>query len=153
MEKIFNVLKKNAKKIDIINKNTLEHGKDPFYEVKIFDGVSKEDIEVIQENISEVGMIAYLTRDFVRLSEEYLKNLEESLNNLDEEVTTKKQALYIKFLMQQDRCTRESFPFKKVRDLNNENKEATSYTIRLFEKSADRNKIAISRYVKVVNQD
>lgn len=97
MKKIFDVLKRNSKRIDIINKNCLEYDEDPFYEIIIFNGVSKEDLEIIQDNISEVGMIAFLTRDITRLSEEYLKNLEESLNNLDEEKTTKKQALYIQF--------------------------------------------------------
>lgn len=153
MDKIFDVLKRNAKKIDIVDKNCLEYNEKPFYEIIIFNGVSKDDLEIINDNISEVGMIAYLTRDFTRLSKDYLENLEESLNNLNIKNTTKKQALYLAFLEQQDSYTHESFPFKKVRNLNNKNKEETSYLIKLFETSADRNSISVSRYVRIVNQD
>lgn len=139
MKEIINVLKKYANKISIWDVNG--NGSD---NIVLYTQIPKEDLDIIENNISYAGMICYLTKNIGSLSEEYLNNLQKSLDLLDKSIISEKQFIYLMFLQQQDDYTYEHHLFKKVQTEENlKTKEDVQYAINLFKTSADR----IEKYI------
>lgn len=133
MRKLIEVLKRNANTIgfgDVTGK-----GKS----IVLHSNLLKEDLEVIENDISYAGMICYLTKGYLYLSEIYLDNLQKSLDELDKNIISEKQFVYVMFLRQQDDSTYDLNLFNKVVSVSNlKSKEDVKYSIDLFKRSADR---------------
>jgi hypothetical protein len=100
MKELISILKRNANKIAFgdVTGNGVKS-------IVLHDHLAKEDLDIIESNISDAGIICYLTNGIASISEEYLYNLQKSLDSLNKDIISERQFIYLLLLQHPCPCT------------------------------------------------